>query len=327
MNERKTEDIVEQRLRANEYYGKDSLVVVEKQKSDLPRIQKLLENASKRGQGVGKPEFLIRSSLHSDFIVVIECKANPQKHASPTLDRYADYAVDGVLLYASYLAREFDVLAIAVSGEGEASLRISHYFYLRGAPRAIGYPQARDIVSFEEYHEAFIHSDAKFRQDYSTLLDYGRSLNNLLQAKKVTEAERGFLISGILIALQNKAFMQSFRVQGTARQLAANPLGTIRGEFENAYLPQDRTEDLVQAFSFISHSPAIAYLGSYGDIADLTSIESMYAACSSDFEKADCVMALSMLESGRRNAFYSSIKGDGLLVDRAIKMVKARRNS
>lgn len=67
---------------------------------------------------------------------------------------------------------------------------------------------------------------------------------------------------------------------------------------------------------------AIAYIGSYGDIADLTSIESMYAACSSDFEKADCVMALSRMESGRRNSFYSSIKGDGQLVGRAVDMVK-----
>ena len=72
---------------------------------------------------------------------------------------------------------------------------------------------------------------------------------------------------------------------------------------------------------------AIAYLGSYGDIADLTSIESIYAACSSDFEKADCVMALSLMESGRRNSFYSSVNGDGPLVNRAIKMVKGSKIS
>jgi hypothetical protein len=70
---------------------------------------------------------------------------------------------------------------------------------------------------------------------------------------------------------------------------------------------------------------AMAYLGSYGDIADLTSIESMYAKCSSDFEKADCVMALSRMESGRRNSFFTSIKGDGPLVDRAIAMVKGSK--
>ena len=70
---------------------------------------------------------------------------------------------------------------------------------------------------------------------------------------------------------------------------------------------------------------SLAYVGSYGDIADLTSIESMYATCSSDFEKADCVMALSRMESGRRNSFYVSVKGDGSLVDRAISIVKGSK--
>ena len=67
---------------------------------------------------------------------------------------------------------------------------------------------------------------------------------------------------------------------------------------------------------------SIAYVGCYGNIADLTSIESMYATCSGDLEKANCVVAMSRMESGRRNSFYASIKGDGPLVDRAITMVK-----
>ncbi len=257
MNERKTEDLVEQSLRKNGYYISDSGVIVEKQKSDTPRIRKLLENASKRGEGAGKPEFLIHSKSHSNFLIVIECKADPQKHVSTTIDKYSEYAVDGVLLYASYLSKEFDVLAIAVSGESKAALRISHYFHLRRTDKPVEYREARGIVSLEEYYEAFINSDVKFRQDYASLLDYSRNLNNQLQAKKVTEAQRAFLISGILIALQSEAFRQSFIVQRTAKQLATSLLQAIRGEFENARLPQDRSEDLAQAFSFIPRSPAL----------------------------------------------------------------------
>jgi hypothetical protein len=69
----------------------------------------------------------------------------------------------------------------------------------------------------------------------------------------------------------------------------------------------------------------VAYVGKYGDVADLTSFEAMYATSASDFEKAEYVMALSRMESGRRNAFYSSIKGDGQLVDRAINMIKGTK--
>ena len=50
MNERKTEDMVEHRLRNHGYYAPDSEIVVEKQHSDSARINKLLANASKSGK-------------------------------------------------------------------------------------------------------------------------------------------------------------------------------------------------------------------------------------------------------------------------------------
>ncbi len=257
MNERKTEDLVDQRLRDRGYYVADRKIIVEKQTSETPRVQKLLKNASKRGHGVGKPEFLIRSQAAANFIIVIECKADPKKHVSVTRNNYADYAVDGVLLYASCLARGFDVLAIAVSGQDDRTLRISHFWHLRGSPKAVDWTDESEILSFDDYHQAFIHSDAKFRQDYDTLVAFSRSLNNQLQAKKITEAERGFLISGILIALNNSAFKQSYHLHATARQLGASLTDTIRGEFEHANLSEDRRKDLSQAFSFISLSPPL----------------------------------------------------------------------
>ena len=51
MNERKTEDMVEHRLRSHGYYTLSSEIVVEKQQSDSARINKLLANASKSGSG------------------------------------------------------------------------------------------------------------------------------------------------------------------------------------------------------------------------------------------------------------------------------------
>jgi type I restriction-modification system DNA methylase subunit len=257
VNERKTEDIVEARLRMRGYYEVGSGIVVEKQKSDSARIQHLLENASKKGTGVGRPEFIIHSTSISDFLIVIECKANVQKHVSKTLDQYADYAVDGALLYSSFLSKEFDVLAIAVSGQTEAELRVSHYLHLKGASKAVEYTEAKDIISFNDYYNGFLKSGVKFKQDYAALLDYSRILNNELQVKKIKESQRGFLISGILIALQNKAFKDSFKLQRTAKQLAKNLVETIGSEFENAELPEDRRDSLTTAFSFIKTHPSL----------------------------------------------------------------------
>jgi len=257
VSERKTEDMVELRLRKHGYYAADSGISVEKQSSDAPRVNKLLEHASKSGNGAGRPEFIIRSQNYSDFIIIVECKASSQRHESKTRTKYCDYAVDGALLYASFLSKEFDVLAIAVSGQDEASLRVSHFLHLRGTNRAVDWNAASDMLSFDDYHQGFTKSEVKFRQDYDALLDYSRALNNQLQAKKVTEAQRGFLISGILISLQNRAFRQSYQAQRTAKQLASNLLETIRAEFENASLPTDRREILAQAFSFIMHLPSL----------------------------------------------------------------------
>lgn len=256
-NERITENIVRDELRRLGYYAEGAGIIVEEQRSATPRVQKLLETASKRGGGVGKPEFLIRSGERSECIIVVECKADRQKHASPTLDKYDEYAVDGVLLYASHLSKDFDVIAIAVSGQEKSGLRVSHFLHLCGEPRAVDFPGARWLVSFEDYYKALIHSDVKFRQDYRALLDFSRKLNSVLHARKVTEAERAFLISGILIAMQNEAFRKSFAAHRTGGQLAKSLLETIRSEFESARLPAGRREELAQAFSFITHAPAL----------------------------------------------------------------------
>ena len=113
-NERITENIVRQYIQKDELFTGNK-IIVEEQYSENIKINKLLKNASKSGSGKGCPEFIIQFQENSNLIIIVECKANITKHKSQTLDIYKDYAVDGVLLYASFLSKEYDVLAIAVS--------------------------------------------------------------------------------------------------------------------------------------------------------------------------------------------------------------------
>lgn len=113
-NERKTETIVR-----DHFHQFLNLIEIEEQKSDNSKINKLLKTASKTGSGQGFPEFIITYKTNSDLLIVIECKAKITKHESPNKDQYSKYAVDGVLLYSSYLSKDFDVLSIAVSGENK----------------------------------------------------------------------------------------------------------------------------------------------------------------------------------------------------------------
>ncbi|NQT00822.1 MAG: methyltransferase, partial [Planctomycetes bacterium] len=68
-NERKTENIV------RKHFSKFDICIIEEQKSEKPKIDKLLKNASKKGEGAGYPEFIISFHDYPDFLIVVECKA------------------------------------------------------------------------------------------------------------------------------------------------------------------------------------------------------------------------------------------------------------
>lgn len=112
MTERKTENLVRDVLRKLNYYDEND-IIIEEQKSDNPRINKLLKKASKRGDGVGYPEFIVRSIKYPDFLIIIECKADTKNHESKDHDKFVEYAVDGALLYASHLSSQYDVIPLA----------------------------------------------------------------------------------------------------------------------------------------------------------------------------------------------------------------------
>lgn len=254
-NEAKTAAIFRELLRMANYYD-DPDVVIEEQKSDNAKIDKLLQNASKRGNKNGYPDFIIYSKKYPELIIVAEAKADANKHASETMDRYADYAVDGSLLYASFLAKEFDVLAIGVSGEERDGLQISHYLHLKDEKAA--YPLFDDkVLSIDEYFEGIRQSNYKFNQDYEKLITYTKTLNETLHAKKIKESQRALLISGILIALKNSAFKASYKKHETVGQLVKSLYATIDSQLSTGDIPQKKIEVLTNAFTFIKTNPAL----------------------------------------------------------------------
>ena len=133
-NEKKTENLSRKLLTRVGIFDNDNFIV-EEQKSDNPVIQKLLKNASKSGTGLGRPEFIIRKKDDNDFLIIIECKAKTKYHESKNRDLYRDYAVDGALLYGSYLSKEFNVIAIGISGENEEEVKISTFLYIKKSPK------------------------------------------------------------------------------------------------------------------------------------------------------------------------------------------------
>lgn len=149
MNERITEQLTRELLRKKNYFKKEHFLVEEQMSSNL-KISALLHGASKSGNGIGKPEFIITNTFVKNLIIVIECKASIKKHMSETLQMANDYAVDGALHYARFLSKGYNVIAIGISGQSEAEMKMDTYFWLKGDYGFTKLP-VKGIASMEEY--------------------------------------------------------------------------------------------------------------------------------------------------------------------------------
>ncbi len=244
-NERNTENLV------RTHFKQFSVLDIEEQQSAHSKIKKLLQTASKQGAGRGLPEFIIQHKGAPKLLIVVECKANPLKHESGTGDKYADYAVDGVLLYASCLAKGFDVLAIAVSGETTSTLKVSHFLHLDGEKKATPIFSG-SLLTADDYLKGYLKSPEKFRQDYDTLLAFSKKLNEQLHTYKIPESQRSLLLSCVLIALENPAFKQAYAYQVTAQNLADFLIKTVSDGLSNANIGSTKLKNLETQFSFIA---------------------------------------------------------------------------
>lgn len=210
-NERITENIVRNILRNKGYYD-DETIVIEEQSSRNSRISKLLKKASKSGQGnIGSPEFIVSFKNKPDEIIVVECKASIVYHESRNKEKYYDYAqnyaVDGALWYASFLKDDFNVTAIAVSGENEKEKRVSSFIWLKDNYTFIEI-QDKIFPTPDELLEIIVEQQKPFSQD--ELIKKANDYNETLHDYSIPEIERCTLMSAILVALQHKPFCSSY---------------------------------------------------------------------------------------------------------------------
>ena len=257
-NEANTRALFEQLLKNNGFNfsikGMDSSndnCVVEGEKTSIIKISKLLANASKKGNGIGKPDYIISNIKDNpELIIICECKAQTKYHESTTKDKYSDYAVDGVLLYSSFLSKEYDVISIAISGESLDDYRVSNYLQLKGETEARDL-RINNITTFDDYINLYSKDEHKFNQDLSKLLEYSRLLNEHLHLLKIPEDKRSLLISGCLIALQDKAFCASYKLQDS-KALISNLLNTIEIQLQN--VTNSDLKNIIINYSFIKTS-------------------------------------------------------------------------
>ncbi|AZJ43545.1 class I SAM-dependent DNA methyltransferase [Bacillus velezensis] len=249
ISETETEWLFKDLLQEKGYFDNEDIIVEFKDATANEKIKKLLSNASKKGTRQGIPDFILRSYRYPDIIFLVECKADTKFHSSVTREKYADYAVDGVLLYSSFVSKEFDVLSIALSGS-EDNYEVSAFWQLKGTDE-VQEVKSENLLTYDNYLRLILESDDAFHRDYSKLLTYAKSLNSNLHKKKIKESYRALLISGILVALQNDAFRISYNTHKTANALISSLLGAISVELRADPKKDKNTDVVLGAFDFI----------------------------------------------------------------------------
>ncbi|WP_311080836.1 N-6 DNA methylase [Paenibacillus polymyxa] len=260
-NERKTENLVRDIMNALDY--KNENILIEEQISEVYEINKLLKSGSKTGgTGRGAPEFIVSSNKTPDFVLVIECKADVRFHASEKLNKPKDYAVDGVLHYAKVLSKSYNVIAVGVSGDTSNQLKIDTYIWPKESKKfktltnKEGTP-INSLLSWENYIQHGSYDPEVERKRKEDLMAFSRELHNFMRDHaKLTESEKPLLVSGTLIALNNRAFTASFS-EYTPQKLQKKWLEVIKEEIEEADIPNSKRKDMTQPYSTISVHPEL----------------------------------------------------------------------
>ncbi len=248
VNEKKTEKIFRDWVYEDDLYKKWEIILYEQQATENIKIDKLLQNASKSWWWKWYPEFIIEYKNNPDFLIVVECKWNINKHVSKTGNKYKDYAVDGVRLYSSFLSKEYDVLSIAVSWEKENNKKISHFLQLKWTSEIRPIFDDDKFLPLNDYIGSYDFKERKFNQDLQELLKYSKELNDKLHSLKVAESNRSLLISGSLIALSDKAFLNAYKYQKPL-ELAENLINTIKNKL--TAVGNKHIDDIITSYSFI----------------------------------------------------------------------------
>jgi hypothetical protein len=242
-NEKITENIVREHFR-----NADGIIVIEEQQSDNDKIKRLLKNASKSGIGKGYPDFIIQYKDNSNIIIVIECKSDTNKHESKEQTNYRDYAVDGVKLYTSFLAKEYDVIAIAISGMELETLKVSHFLQLKGTNKFEPIFKYQ-LLNADEYLNGYKKDERKFHQDFMELLSYSKILNDKLYTLKIPESNRSLLIAGTLIALRDNAFRNSYKTETNINNLIDNFLIKVKSQLTD--VGNENVDVILSTYSFL----------------------------------------------------------------------------
>lgn len=221
--------------------NKDNLIVYEQDsyKANI-ELHNLLKHSSKTKDNLwtdnadfGKPEFTIINT-EENLAIVIECKVNvSKKHVGKKVKEenilekkqnvISANAVEGALHYAKFLSKNYDVIAVGITGdiledESVSDLLITTYAWEKGRKWEEGKSgpfinlEVNSLMCYNDYLNMFSKLDiVKRNLIENNALVVARELNEILHKASVPPIERSLLISGLLLVLKDEVFETSYK--------------------------------------------------------------------------------------------------------------------
>jgi type I restriction-modification system DNA methylase subunit len=183
--------------------------------------------------------------------MVIECKGDTKFHKSKTLKEYASHAVDGSLLYSSFLSKEFTVFAIGVSGESKDELQVDTFLQVKGEATARDL-KTQTIQPFSWYLDFLKKDSVNEKTDLNALKEYSKTLNqNLRDDFEFEENHRPLIVSGILLALEEESFASAYTKKHKPSEIAEFLLTTIKEKLEHDNISEVKRSTMLETYSFM----------------------------------------------------------------------------
>jgi type I restriction enzyme M protein len=219
-----------------------------------------LNDYSLGGNGVAKPEFIITFNDDIDTVLVIECKSRTSNHQTNSVyNRPKNYAIDGVLYYAKFLKKYYNVIAIGVSGVDAKKTCLDVFYWVKNQD----FPQYQ-----HKLHNIFLSPDnylkaikgEKITKSYS--LDEIRStaleFHERLREIKLTEKQKPIFIAGILIALENIDFVKSYANLPSFKTIINQLNNAITSVLEESDIKKLNLDNIKNSFIQIGNNPKLS---------------------------------------------------------------------
>ena len=254
-NERITENIVRTHFK-NDPLFIDKEIILDEQKSSIHSIKDLFSSASKSKTGMrGYPEFIISFNKAPEFIVVIECKADVNKHSSAKKNKPKDYAVDGILHYLKHINKKnnkLSIIGIAVSGMNDDELLVDHYYYNASNKETIHLPD-NELLSLFSYLK--LHDISEYADELSNLQIIQKAIeyNNILNKYSIPETERATFVSAVLIAIQYKPFRKSYHRYSSVTDLTEQLINACSKVLVQNDIDRNRSKIMINHYKTIKN--------------------------------------------------------------------------